>query len=400
MFGLVALNIAANIIIDPLAIFGLWNIPGFNAEKVWLGRTGSRVEKSLHLWLSDYDVVFLGTSRVEVGLDPRSAALAGRRAYNAGLAGTNVVEIEKVGRFLLAIRPPAMIVLGLDFLAFTDRRGVEADFAQSGFSGRPLPLVLLSTLVGAATTAGSVATIADNLGGEHARVREDGFLRAVGGYGAGWDGGSEFPRRLRKMFLLNPETYACYRYDPDRVRLLRDFVVDARKAGIDVRLFLSPMHVWQLEALRALGLMPIFQRWRSDMAGIVAAVNGATPEIAPLVLWDFGGYNSITTEDVPAPREGTIIRNYWDASHYTMAVGDRVLERLLNPGASAIMASDFGNPLVTGTVDETNAALASGHASFKALRPDEVAIVDALVAETAERRGRLCRALTAGVSTD
>lgn len=385
-----------NASIDPMGVWRIWSVAGINAERVKRGAGGSRVAKSLELWLRPYETILAGTSRVEVGLDPASPSLAGRRAYNTGLSGTNMAEIERVARFVLKHNPPGDIVIGLDFLAFSARRGMSSDFDASGFSGAWMPLVLARSLVGAGALVDSVATIIDNLRGKKADTRADGAVVNELKFGSGHDDGTQVPERLRKQFLLNPGTYACYAYDPGRVDLLRDLLIDARRSGVGAHLYVSPMHVWQIEAVRGLGLLADFKRWRIDLAAMAAAVDRATPGAPPLELWDFGGYNPITTEDVPEPGAGHVMRGYWDASHFSMPIGDLVLGRLLRGEATP----GFGVLLTRDNVGAENAALESGHAAFAADRPDEMAIVEGLIAETADERTRLCGALDVEVGVD
>ena len=60
-------------------------------------------------------------------------------------------------------------------------------------------------------------------------------------------------------------------------------------------------------------------------------------------LWDFSDLNTITGEPVPGRRDPTPTRWSWDFSHYRMAAGDLILERVLDHGeAGRDLPADFG----------------------------------------------------------
>ena len=70
---------------------------------------------------------FLGSSTVETGLDPRSAALAGHSAYNAALPFSSIAELHKVALYVGEHSAPKRAVIGLDFAAFAGVRGTGGD---------------------------------------------------------------------------------------------------------------------------------------------------------------------------------------------------------------------------------------------------------------------------------
>ena len=79
--GLIAMAIsiaAINITVDPYGAFNVVTVAGFNAEKLQRLAGGGRVTKSLDLMSVDYEVLVLGTSRTQIGIDPKSPALNAR----------------------------------------------------------------------------------------------------------------------------------------------------------------------------------------------------------------------------------------------------------------------------------------------------------------------------------
>ena len=61
-------------------------------------------------------------------------------------------------------------------------------------------------------------------------------------------------------------------------------------------------------------------------------------------LWDFSGYNSVTTENIPIRGDSNVRMQYfWKFSHYKTVVGGWILERVLNAERSkSHIPQDFG----------------------------------------------------------
>jgi hypothetical protein len=292
--------------------------------------------------------VLLGTSRVMIGLDPQSPLLHGRHTYNAGLAGTNMYELDRVMEYLIRHQPALrQVIFGLDLLLFNADRTVEGDFQVSGFAGNSLPEVYGYTLVSVGTTLDSLATLRDNLRGARADQRLDGYM-VTPPLGVSRPGSRDALARSLAGFAHDKELYgglaAAGHYDAARLAMLRHRVAQLKARGVAVTLFISPIHAMLLETQRAMGLAPVYEAWKRDLTQMVDDIERHGQGGAPVVLWDFGTYNSITTEPVPAAGSDRTLTWYWEASHYRPAVGDLVLARMLQGGGPAVPA-DFGQRL-------------------------------------------------------
>src|SRR6185503_10786610 len=71
---------------------------------------------------------------------------------------------------------------------------------------------------------------------------------------------------LRDQFLIDPQTYGGFRFSEDRLQALRRIARNCAERGITLRLFITPVHARQLEALRAIGLFGEFERWKRYLA--------------------------------------------------------------------------------------------------------------------------------------
>ena len=63
-------------------------------------------------------VIFIGTSRIYVGMAPSLDGYADNEVYNLGISALSLVDTEKYLDFVYEIHKPEKIFLGLDFFSF------------------------------------------------------------------------------------------------------------------------------------------------------------------------------------------------------------------------------------------------------------------------------------------
>jgi hypothetical protein len=91
-----------------------------------------------------------------------------------------------------------------------------------------------------------------------------------------------------------------------------------------------------------LGLGEHYEFWLKELVRINEE-EAARAARKPLPLWDFSDVNTITGEAVPLPTDPNPMRWSWDFSHYRMAAGDLILDRVLDHGeAGRNLPADFG----------------------------------------------------------
>ncbi|MBE9125807.1 hypothetical protein IQ257_10980 [Coleofasciculus sp. LEGE 07092] len=140
---------------------------------------------------------------------------------------------------------------------------------------------------------------------------------------------------------------------------LDDFkkIVDlCQQNNIKLKIFISPSHATQWEAIRATGHWQTFEEWKRQLV-----------KIAP--VWDFSGYNSVTTEPI-----GYDIENYTDNSHYTSKVGTWVLNRLLSYQTEQV-PKDFGVLITPNNIEAHLAKIRVNRDLWARKYPDEVQLV-------------------------
>ena len=366
-------------LVDPYGVTGLVKVSRINLEKTQRMDGGGRVERSLRLWLADHETLILGGARARVGLDPAGPMLAELKAYNAAMPAATMNEIYALGRFALAHERAKRVILALSFSMFEADRTTSGDFEGSGLDGHWMPTVYARSLLTPSAVFDALHTVYDNLQGRQAWDRADGFHRMP--VGPDYDYRKAFRDILAEEYLVRPWHYADFDYDPGRIRLLADLLRRFAAADVETHLFVSPVHARQLEAIAATGLYHVYERWLRDLTTAVAEANASIATDQPITLWDFSGYNSVTTEDVPDP--GDLERWmtwYWDSAHYTSWAGDLVLARMLGTkGAAIVPPADFGVRLDRTTIDAALAAKRVARTVYASRHPEEVNDVGVLV---------------------
>lgn len=359
-----------NAVVDPYDAFHLWQAVGFNSEKTELLSRGGRVEKSLRLREVPFETVLVGSSRVLVGMDPQSPHLDDNKTYNAGLGGTNMYELSQVIEYIARHQPDLeQLIIGLDFSMFNDYRTVNGDYEVSGFAGRTAWQLYSYLLFSQAASLDSLDTLVSNLAGGQDRVRRDGYQDAPP-LDVLEPGSRPAFAAVIDQFRDDDETFAGLaadgRYDAERLDMLRDALIDASSRSIEIKIFISPIHVLLIETMHRMGIAALYEQWKRDLVDMVEQINVEGRAAVPIQVWDFGDYNSITTEDVPQPGQEARMRWYWEPSHYRREVSELVLARMLDDENARDLPEDFGVLLTPQTIDLHSRRMRAAQAAYRA----------------------------------
>lgn len=321
--GLLSLGLF-NIAIDPYGVFNSSEISELNRLKA-KQFLNVRLFKAIKVTQIKPKTLLLGSSRTDLGLNPEHPSFAAQQpAYNLGLVGPNIYEVKRYLEHTLTNQPEIeTVVLGLDLFMFNEHKQNAIDFNEDRLEKKSITLSdLLNITLSTTAIEASVETIKSNKNADSYYLYHPNGLRYV--Y-------QNKPRQsARKRFegsingLLNSdEYYHNYKLSAKFLQDFKDIVTICKDRNIELKVFISPSHASQWESLYRGGLWQIFEQWKRELV-----------EITP--VWDFSGYNSITTEAID--RE---MQNYWDSSHYRQEVGDLVIDRLFNVPANQV-PKDFG----------------------------------------------------------
>ena len=389
-----------NLIIDPYAIFNLVKIEGFNSLKPELN-THARMIKAHQVRTIRPDSIILGSSRAETGLDPEHPGWSPGtlRHYNLALHSANIYEVYKYLQHAHAVQAIKQAVIGLDFFMFNMNKQVEKDFDQSRLEpSEHFSSGWYQDIFNALFTLDALRASINTLLHQHdpsvVRYKQNGFPEDSGKWQAIRLKGGHHQAALNneRYTLVSEDSFPFFTLvDPDNpeksttINTFRKIIRFAKSNGIDLRLFISPMHARKLVLLHEIGLWREFGQWKRSLVQVLQE------EAPDMKLWDFTGFNSITTEPFPPLGDtNTQMRWYWESSHYKKEAGklilDIVLERL---DETFPYPDDFGVILAPDTIDSRLEHLSRQLKEYRENHPENLMEVRKMIKETRKKREAL-----------
>jgi len=362
---LVAGVVTINYLIDPYSIHQ-WDSP--------LLKRLSPPQQKIVPWAKTYaasryrpEVVYLGSSRTEIGLPTDTTVFQGKRLLNLAISAASLGDAINMLNHTSSFHRPEMVVWGLDYgWQFREKSG-NSDFNQELVAAGPLKRLLLNLKrsVSLAMTTDAYAILFDP-----AAQKCEPILATFGQkpercleYIMADEGGT--PKAFDK--IINRGDLQAKPTDVQAAMQLLETVTRSYCAqGTAFRFFLHPVH-----ALAELSYWETnwreLDRWKQDLAQMVDA---RRQEGCDIRLMDFSGYNAITTEPVPQVTGTETMRHYWEHSHYRAEVGQQILERLVAPTVEA-KPGDFGAELNAQTIQQHLLSMQQGRDAYCASHPWE-----------------------------
>lgn len=356
--GLLAVGLF-NIGIDP---YGVMNSPEWRLNRLRTEQFNHvRLFKATSVTRIAPKTVLLGSSRTDLGLDPKHPALAkGKPAYNLGLVGPNMYEVKRYFDHAIANQPELQtVVLGVDFFMFNEYKTHPADFEEARLERENLtPKELLNVTLSLGVTRSSLGTIKNSWRSQANFLYHDNGFRYVHNN----EPDNPLPQEFKNMirgFFREEGYYPRYKLSQGFLNDLRELVEICQSRNIDLKIFISPSHATQWEALRMAGHWNDFEQWKRELVAI-----------AP--VWDFSGYHSISTEPISEN-----MTYYWDSSHYRQEVGNLILNRLFDHELASVPA-DFGVLTTPENVEEHLVKIQRDRESWANANPEAIAFVEEL----------------------
>jgi hypothetical protein len=343
------LVVAFVLIVDPYDQYRLVVRPGFNLVKPGLARYQNELKLAKVAGMRP-DVLILGHSRAEVGLDPEAAALArqGLSAYNLAIPGSGIANARQQMEYLLqnGIRPK-VIILGMEFLDFMQAPSSVDVPGALNHSSVASPSVNpwfwhFDTLFSLASVGDAVRTllIQDNpevetitsrgfnpLKQYHAMARNEGYY-------------SLFQQRAQEntRVYLKKSSGSLALDDFAHLQAILDI---AGEWGSEVKLIIYPYHAQILVLFEETGLWPAFEDWKKVLAKELVVARNRHPR-ANIALFDFSGYGNYNCEKIPARGDrASTTEWYWEAGHFKGELGAVLLESVLSSPDSSLRAENF-----------------------------------------------------------
>lgn len=338
-----------------------------------------RIFKTVKLSRTPADVVFMGTSRTDIGIGREQPALSGKKLLNLATFGQPIRETRRLFELAVAEGKPGAVVIGLDFFAFNALFAPPSDYVEENYSDlRKISLLL------------SVSTLSDSLSKYRHPLPVTGDCCFADGFRIATDPAyltgkyHHYFAASERMYLMEkylPYPQCAFSFAPaghedlSSLADLRAIFELAQRQRIDLRLFISPSHARQWETLAISGLWDKWEAWKRQ----IVALNESAAEQAgqsPFSLWDFSGYDAVSSEDLPDEGEQKLMRGYSDSSHYVPALGQRLVARLF--GAK----DEWGTMLNSSNVEGNLARIRVARQLYRNAHVSDVAEIEALARET------------------
>ena len=315
-------------------------------------------------------VVYIGNSRTEMGLPTGVRALFdGKTVFNSAVSGASIGEAMRLAEHAARVSHVDTMVWGIDAPSFSlelGSAGVEPGLTAGGpafFARRALlnikrGLALDMTRDSWRILSGTYDGVCLSSLALHGQ-RDASCLTSRHRTWAGT--ARAFTPRLQEFGDgLGPTAPALQAFDASVGTLCR--------GGTRLRLYINPTHALTLDALYWRGKWDAMERWQRELAQLAQRHRDAGCDVR---LYDFSGFNSVTSEPIPQVTGAGAMRYYWEASHYRDNVGRFILARLF--GGPQAPPADFGAELTPAGIGAHQAAMRAARERYHAQHAAETA---------------------------
>jgi hypothetical protein len=322
-------------------------------------------------------VVYIGNSRTELGLEPGYPVFSGKRVFNGALSGASLSDAIGMASHAAYFGPLETVVWGIDAPSFHMAVG-NTDFDRALVADGPFYAAKRALLnLKRALTVDMTTDSIHLLTGKFGRVCRSSLVfrgqrddACINDRIDGWGGTRAAIRPRLQEFVRGdgPEAAALSAFDASIARLCAD--------RSRVRLYVNPTHAMMLDTLYWAGKWGPVEAWQQALAAMTARQRAAGCDIR---LFDFSGFNSVTTEAIPQASGVNGMRYYWEASHYRANVGRMILGRMF--GGTEAVPVDFGVELLPPMMDAHLAEQRRRRDQFHCDHPVETAMAKEVAAE-------------------
>ncbi|MFZ4875786.1 hypothetical protein ACL9RI_11920 [Janthinobacterium sp. Mn2066] len=322
-------------------------------------------------------VVYIGNSRTEIGLPTAVRPLfGGLTVFNSAVSGASIGDAMRLASHAARVSHVDTLVWGIDAPSFSlelGSAGVEPGLTDGGpafFVRRALlnlkrGLTLDMTRDSWRILNGSYDGVC--LSSLALQGQRDQSCIDKPSYG--WIGTARAMQPRLQEFAdgLGPTASALQAFETGVARLCR--------GGTRLRLYINPTHALSMDALYWRGKWPAMERWQASLAQLAQDQRGQGCDVR---VFDFSGFNSITSETIPQVSGQRTMQYYWEASHYRDNVGHMILARLF--GGEPLPPDDFGIELMPASLALHHAAMRAARDRYHQAHAEETAFVRAALA--------------------
>ncbi len=337
-----------NWFIDPFGMYWSPVIAGVNEIKPEAG-TRSRISKAYQVDKVAPQILIVGNSRVEMGLDPNSKIFAGKRVYNQGMPGAHLImQVDYAIDAIENNHSIEHVIMGVDFLDFlVNSQQLNSEHQQQNETIRARYQFRLSTLDASANkysyqglkeklamifsldaltasiqtlskqnaTTSSISALGFNSADSYKTIMQTEGIKPLFSQKL-----NEISARLNSDLVI--KTQKDLPYSPKFSHLGR-LISTASQHNIKLTLFINPYHYSYLHTLADKGQWQNFMLWKQLVQQYIASQSSS------IALWDFSGFNEVINEAVPLDKPKSYMQWFWEPAHYKRELGERMLATLL-----------------------------------------------------------------------
>lgn len=327
-----------NYLVDPFEIFNSTKVAGFNQYKPESDRR-QRLSKTYVIEKNCPEALIMGNSRA-LAIPSNYAAWPYKDIYNFAISSTSMYETYRHLQHAIASCKIKAIVLSVDFLMFEKNAGHAAGFKENRLKvtskGNPtnwrikaklqdsVPALLsLTAFKASLRTVRKQKQIKESTAHCSSPQKEHYKIKNKGGHHLFM---METNRRTLKKFNTNHDPA----YYNSSLNYYRNFLELAHNNNIKVILMIPPSHASLYETLFHLKVKNHFNNWVKKIIYINENVSLALDK-SPYNIFNFSGYNSITTEKVPHKNAQSIGMNwFWESLHFKKELSYHILDRIFD----------------------------------------------------------------------
>ena len=339
-----------------------------------------QLNEKLGAWAKTYAVaryrpaiIYIGNSRTELGLPTGVRALFdGKSIFNSAVSGASIGDAIRLAEHAARVSRVETMVWGIDAPTFSLDMGaarVEDSLtgARHGFFAQRA-LVNLKRGLTLDMTEDSVRILTGNAGDvcrsnlvRYGQRDETCTLKGI----RHWLGTKDaIPVRLQEFGDGQGPT-------PPSIPAFDASIAKLCSSGVRLRMYINPTHALTLYALHWRGKWEAMQAWQR---GLVQITERHRQQGCDVRLYDFSGFNSITTEATPLVSGKPDMHYYWEVSHYRDNVGRLILARLF--GGDTPPPADFGVELTQANIDDHHAATRAARDRYRLEHAREAAYTE------------------------
>ena len=324
-----------NLTVDPFSVFNSSLFYKFNKIKPELKRQ-ERLTKVFYSILNknNFDTIILGSSRVDYGFDSEYYfKKTGYRTYNSGIKATGVGDgLEIVKKLVHKNSNLKQVLLGVDFFAFKKPPEYLINSKDQTISTKLNDFA--SILLSLDAVECSINTVLYNLKTPNINIYDKNGLKIM------QKDHNAYNEALYEVgAYMNDELfYKNYKPWTKQFEDLQEFISICKKNNIKLIVFVNPINVAQLQAIKTTNNWQNYKNWKKKLAQL-------TP------YYDFSGFNSVTTE--PLSKN---MKYYIDSNHYLKITSHLMTDAIINP-EKRFEHKDFGIYITNDNVEQSNAKL-------------------------------------------